>query len=252
MGDQLLDHLGRARRQLLAPQPLGQPVGRHHPPGLEREHRQHRALLARAERERPPADAHLDRPEQDELHATQCLAASLNGARRSGAPVTGSRLPTGAMIPPAGGESAYRSVCAGRHGRGLASADASRPASVLSRLRQGALALGPPTAPQAHRRRVQEPSSVGGPDSRSSPTTRAPPTPWSTSRSRLRCRRFSPPVFALGPRDRLLLGACAFQGTDWARPMPMRVRAGNPPVRARGRNADAHPAGSQQRRSPPS
>ena len=47
-----LHHLRRARRQRVAPQPLGQAIGRHRPARLQREHREHRPLLAGAQLDR--------------------------------------------------------------------------------------------------------------------------------------------------------------------------------------------------------
>ena len=47
-----LHHLRRAGRRLVAPQPLRETVRRHRPPRLEREHREHRPLLAGAQLDR--------------------------------------------------------------------------------------------------------------------------------------------------------------------------------------------------------
>ena len=68
-----LDELWPARRRTLAPQADGQAVGRHGVPDLEREHSQHGALLARAERDGPVIEAGLDRPEEKKVHAGQWL-----------------------------------------------------------------------------------------------------------------------------------------------------------------------------------
>ena len=57
--DVVLDHLGRARRWLLPPQPLDQAIRRHRTIGLEPEHRQDGALLGAAERDRMVVDAGL-------------------------------------------------------------------------------------------------------------------------------------------------------------------------------------------------
>ena len=64
-----LHHLRRAGGRFLAPQPLGKPVGRHRPAGLEPEHRQHRPLLGGAERDRALVAARLDRPKEAQIHA---------------------------------------------------------------------------------------------------------------------------------------------------------------------------------------
>ena len=61
--------MGGARRRLLAPEPVDQPVGRDRAVGLEPEHRQHRALLRSAERDRAVVDAGLEVAEDAELHA---------------------------------------------------------------------------------------------------------------------------------------------------------------------------------------
>ena len=57
-----LQHLRRARRRLLPPQALDEAIGRHRPARLEREHREHRPLLARAQLDRPVSELHLGRP----------------------------------------------------------------------------------------------------------------------------------------------------------------------------------------------
>ena len=62
MRDVELHHLGRARRQLVAPQPLREPVGRHRPARLQRKHREHRPLLAGAQLDGPVPEANLERP----------------------------------------------------------------------------------------------------------------------------------------------------------------------------------------------
>ena len=66
--DVVLHHLGRARRRLVAPQALDQPVRRHRSVGLEPEHRQHRALLRPADRDGLVVDAGLERPEDADVH----------------------------------------------------------------------------------------------------------------------------------------------------------------------------------------
>ena len=57
-----LHHLRRARRRLLAPQPLRQAIRGNRPPHLEREHREDRPLLAGAQLDRPIPEANLERP----------------------------------------------------------------------------------------------------------------------------------------------------------------------------------------------
>jgi hypothetical protein len=52
----------RARRDVLAPQPGGDPLRRDGTPGLEGEEHEQGTLLGRAEPERLSVDAHLDRP----------------------------------------------------------------------------------------------------------------------------------------------------------------------------------------------
>ena len=68
LGHVELHHLGRRRRGPLAPQSLTQPIGRHGLVDLQREHRQHGALLRRTERYRPAVKARLDRPEKTDVH----------------------------------------------------------------------------------------------------------------------------------------------------------------------------------------
>ena len=81
--DVVLDHLGRARRRLLAPQPFDQPVGRDEVIGLESEHRQHGALLRAAELERTVVDARFQVSEEPDLHAS-CQPNHLLEARSTG------------------------------------------------------------------------------------------------------------------------------------------------------------------------
>ena len=69
--DVLLDHLRRARRRLLAPQPREQRVSRHGAVGVDREHRQQGALLTGHQRDRPPADKGLDRAQDAHAHDAQ-------------------------------------------------------------------------------------------------------------------------------------------------------------------------------------
>jgi len=69
VGDVELHHLRRARRWMLAPQPLGELVDRHRVPRPDREHRQHGALFGRAERQRASVEVSLDGPEETEVHA---------------------------------------------------------------------------------------------------------------------------------------------------------------------------------------
>ena len=71
LGHVELHHLGRRRRRALAPQSLTQPIGRHGLVDLQREHRQHGALLWRTERYRPAVKARLDRPEETNVHVAR-------------------------------------------------------------------------------------------------------------------------------------------------------------------------------------
>ena len=57
-----LHHLRRARRRLLAPQPSASRSTDTVRPDLEREHREHRPLLAGAQLDRPVPEANLERP----------------------------------------------------------------------------------------------------------------------------------------------------------------------------------------------
>ena len=66
--DVVLHHLGGARRRLVSPQALDQPVGRHRAVGLEPEHREHGALLRPADRDGLVVDAGLERAEDADLH----------------------------------------------------------------------------------------------------------------------------------------------------------------------------------------
>jgi hypothetical protein len=67
--DVVLDHLGRARRRLLAPQTLDQPVGRDGAIRLQPEHRENRALLGPAKGDRAVVDDGLEMSEHADLHA---------------------------------------------------------------------------------------------------------------------------------------------------------------------------------------
>ena len=58
----VLHHLRRARRQLVTPQALGEPVRRHRPARLQGEHREYRPLLAGAQLDGPVPEANLERP----------------------------------------------------------------------------------------------------------------------------------------------------------------------------------------------
>jgi hypothetical protein len=58
----VLHHLRCARRQLVAPQALREPVRRHRPARLEGEHREYGPLLAGAQRDGPIPEANLERP----------------------------------------------------------------------------------------------------------------------------------------------------------------------------------------------
>ena len=57
-----LHHLRRARRRGVTPQTLGEALGPDGVPGLEREHGEDGTLLAGAEGDRVPVQAHLRRP----------------------------------------------------------------------------------------------------------------------------------------------------------------------------------------------
>ena len=57
-----LDHLRRAGRRMLTPEPFGETVGGDRVPDTQRQHRQHRALLRTAERERSAIEDRLDGP----------------------------------------------------------------------------------------------------------------------------------------------------------------------------------------------
>ncbi len=63
-----LHHLRGARRRRLAPQPLGEPIRRHRPALLEREHREYRPLLAGAQLDGPVLEANLERPQEPHVH----------------------------------------------------------------------------------------------------------------------------------------------------------------------------------------
>ena len=71
LGHVELHHLGSRRRGPLAPQSLAEPIGRDGLVDLQRQHRQHRALLWRTERYRPAVKARLDRPEKTDVHVTR-------------------------------------------------------------------------------------------------------------------------------------------------------------------------------------
>jgi hypothetical protein len=68
-----LDHLRRARRRRVRPQPLGQAVGRHRPPWLQSEHREDRPLLAGPQLDGPVLEANLERPHQPQIHRRATL-----------------------------------------------------------------------------------------------------------------------------------------------------------------------------------
>jgi hypothetical protein len=57
-----LHHLRRGRRRLFAPQPLGEAIRRDGLPRLQRQHGEHRPLLAGAELDGPVPEANLERP----------------------------------------------------------------------------------------------------------------------------------------------------------------------------------------------
>ena len=73
LGDVALDELRRARRRLLAPQALHEPVGGHRLVRAEREHRQHAALLGGGDRCRVAADLELHGSEETNLHVNATL-----------------------------------------------------------------------------------------------------------------------------------------------------------------------------------
>ena len=87
LGHVQLHHLGRRRRRALAPQSLTQPIGRHGLVDLQREHRQHGALLWRPERYRPAVKARLDRPEETNVHVRPSETTLLPRARRINPPI---------------------------------------------------------------------------------------------------------------------------------------------------------------------
>ena len=73
-----LDHLGRARRRVLAPQALGQPVHAQRAIGAQREHRKDRPLLGRSERYGGRVDDRLDGAQHSDLnrrHGTASCAS---------------------------------------------------------------------------------------------------------------------------------------------------------------------------------
>ena len=73
MRDVELDHLRRARRRLLAPQPLDQRVRGTVRPASQREHREHRPLLAGAQFDGPVTEAKLDRTQKPQIHRNPTL-----------------------------------------------------------------------------------------------------------------------------------------------------------------------------------
>ena len=68
-----LDHLGRARRRVLAPHALDQPLYRDRPIGVYREHRRDRALLLGAQSQPPTIDGCLDGSQQAKPQGTSLL-----------------------------------------------------------------------------------------------------------------------------------------------------------------------------------
>jgi hypothetical protein len=69
-GDVDLDRVPGGPRRLVRPGQLDQPLGRHRPVGLQREHREHEPLPARAEPNRPPGVCRGDPTQQPDLHQT--------------------------------------------------------------------------------------------------------------------------------------------------------------------------------------
>ena len=74
--DVVLDHVGGARRWLLTPQPLDQPVGRDRTIRLEPQHRQNGALLRVAERDGVAVNAGLDGSKDAEPHPAPVFGCS--------------------------------------------------------------------------------------------------------------------------------------------------------------------------------
>ena len=64
-----LHHLDGGVGQLVAPQVIHEPLDRHRPAGVEQQAREQRTLLSRAECERLPPVARLERAEDTEVHA---------------------------------------------------------------------------------------------------------------------------------------------------------------------------------------
>ena len=87
LGHIQLHHLGRRRRGPLAPQSLAELIGRDGLVDLQREHRQHGALLRRSERYRPAVKARLDRPEEMDVHIVRRETTLLPCARRINWPI---------------------------------------------------------------------------------------------------------------------------------------------------------------------
>jgi hypothetical protein len=97
--DVALDHLGSGRRRGLAPEPVDQLVGGHRRPLAEREHRQQRARLARADRDRLIAVAGLHRSEDSKIHGQGSLSDS--DPTRACARAARPDLPRSTAPPPA-------------------------------------------------------------------------------------------------------------------------------------------------------
>jgi hypothetical protein len=64
-----LDELGRTRGRVLAPEAFRQPVDRERRVGLQRQHREQRAVLRAAELDEPAVEGRLDRAEETDLRA---------------------------------------------------------------------------------------------------------------------------------------------------------------------------------------
>ena len=123
-----LHHLGRRRRRLLAPQPVDQTLGRDRRALVEREHRQQRARLARADGDRPPVDAGLHGSQHAKVHATRRrLPRVTHRARAVTAKVD---LPAFTGLPPPPYRRAQASPASShRHSRRQRRPSSSRPAT---------------------------------------------------------------------------------------------------------------------------
>ena len=94
-----LHHLGSRGRGVLAPQSLAEPIGRDGLVDLQRQHRQNRALLWRAEHYLPAVKARLDRPEKTDVHITRRQNDPIRArAADQSAPLT-AHIPASATVP---------------------------------------------------------------------------------------------------------------------------------------------------------